>query len=109
MKRSFAVVTAVCLYLCVCAVSAFASGIPGSGKNAIVLASFGTTVPSAVVSITNIVDTVKKAYPETEVRLTFTSNIIRSVWKKRQVEPKEWLDQGIPEGPRHTGQGFRLP
>lgn len=100
MKRSFAVVTAVCLYLCVCTVGAFASGpsgIPGSGKNAIILASFGTTVPTAVESITNIVDTVKKAYPKTEVRLTFTSNIIRSVWKKRQAEPKVWLDQGIPE------------
>jgi sirohydrochlorin cobaltochelatase len=100
MKRSFAAVAAVCLYLCVCAVSVFASGttgIPGSGKNAIVLASFGTTVPSAVASITNITNTVKKAYPETEVRLTFTSNIIRSVWKKRQAKPQEWLDQGIPE------------
>lgn len=72
-------------------------GMPGAGKNAIVLASFGTTVPSAVGSITNIVDTVKKAYPETEVRLTFTSNIIRSVWKERQANPQEWLDQGIPE------------
>ncbi|MFT5726276.1 MAG: sirohydrochlorin cobaltochelatase [Desulforhopalus sp.] len=97
MKRSLVAVAAVCLYLGVCSVGAFASGIPGSGKNAIVLASFGTTVPSAVVSITNIVDTVKKAYPETEVRLTFTSNIIRSVWKKRQAKPQEWLDQGIPE------------
>jgi len=97
MKRSFVVVAAVCLSLCVCSVGAFASGTSGSGKTAIVLASFGTTVPSAVASITNIVDTVKKAYPETEVRLTFTSNIIRSVWKKRQAKPQEWLEQGIPE------------
>jgi len=65
-------------------------------KNAIILASFGTTVPSAVQSITNITDTVKAAYPETEVRLTFTSNIIRSIWKKRQAEPEKWLGQGIP-------------
>ncbi len=97
MKRSFVAVAAVCLYLCVCSVGAFASESPNSGKNAIVLASFGTTVPSAVASITNIVDTVKRAYPKTEVRLTFTSNIIRSVWKKRQAKPQEWLDQGIPE------------
>lgn len=100
MKRCFVAVTAVCLYVIVCATGAFASGkmgAAGSGKNAIVLASFGTTVPTAVASITNIVDTVKKAYPETEVRLTFTSNIIRSVWKKRQAEPKVWLDQGVPE------------
>ena len=100
MKRCFAVVTAVVLYLCVSTVGVFASGstgIAGSGKNAIVLASFGTTVPSAVGAITNITNTVRKAYPETEVRLTFTSNIIRSVWRKRQVEPQKWLDQGISE------------
>lgn len=97
MKRSFAVVTAVFLYLCVCTAGAFASGSTESGKNAIVLASFGTTVPSAVVSITNITNTVRKAYPETEVRLTFTSNIIRSIWKKRQADPQQWLDQGISE------------
>ncbi len=72
-------------------------GIPGSGKNAIIVASFGTTVPEAVASITNITETVRKAYPETEVRLTFTSNIIRSIWKKRQAEPQKWLDQSIPE------------
>ncbi|WP_028584596.1 sirohydrochlorin cobaltochelatase [Desulfogranum mediterraneum] len=67
------------------------------GKTAIVLASFGTTVPSAVKAITNISDKVRAAYPDTEVRLTFTSNIIRSVWKKRQAEPQKWLDQGIPK------------
>jgi len=100
MKRCFAIVTTVFLYLCVSTMGAFASdstGIPGSGKNAIVLASFGTTVPSAIVAITNITNTVKKAYPETEVRLTFTSNMIRSIWKKRQAEPQKWLDQGVPE------------
>lgn len=68
-----------------------------SGKNAIILASFGTTVPEAVSAITNITDTVKKAYPETEVRITFTSSIIRSIWKERQEEPKKWLAQGVPE------------
>lgn len=29
--------------------------------------------------------------------MTFTSNIIRKVWKKRQAEPQKWLDQGVPE------------
>jgi sirohydrochlorin cobaltochelatase len=70
---------------------------PGSGKSAILLASFGTTVPEAVGAITNITDTVKEAYPGTEVRITFTSNIIRSIWKKRQAEPEVWLSRGIPE------------
>jgi sirohydrochlorin cobaltochelatase len=68
-----------------------------SGKTAILLAGFGTTVPSAVQSLTHISDTVKKAYPGTEVRTTFTSNIVRAVWKKRRLHPEEWLDQGVPE------------
>ncbi|MEE4165445.1 MAG: sirohydrochlorin cobaltochelatase [Desulfocapsaceae bacterium] len=100
MKKSSSVITLVLLSLFLCTTGAFASGsmgMPGAGKNAIVLASFGTTVPSAVKSITNITDVVRGAYPETEVRITFTSNIIRSVWKKRQAEPQKWLDQGIPE------------
>ncbi|MCK5515236.1 MAG: sirohydrochlorin cobaltochelatase [Desulfobulbaceae bacterium] len=66
------------------------------GKTAIIIASFGTTVPSAIKSITNIIERVKNAYPGTEVRVTFTSNIIRSVWKKRQSDPQKWLDMGIP-------------
>ncbi len=64
-------------------------------KTAIVIASFGTTVPRAVKAIVNIEEKVKIAFPETEVRMTFTSNIIRSVWRKRQAEPQKWLDQGI--------------
>ncbi|OEU49217.1 MAG: cobalt chelatase [Desulfobulbaceae bacterium S5133MH15] len=71
--------------------------VPPKGKTAIIIASFGTTVPSAIQSITNIVDRVKKTYPTTEVRVTFTSNIIRSVWKKRQAEAQKWLGQGIPK------------
>jgi len=66
------------------------------GKTAIVLASFGTTVPSAVKAIAHISDQVRKAYPETEVRLSFTSNIVRKVWKKRRLAAQEWLEKGIP-------------
>ena len=100
MKRSIQIITIAALVFVISTAGVFASGgmgASGPGKNAIVLASFGTTVPSAVKAITTITDTVKKAYPGTEVRLTFTSNIIRSVWKKRQANPKEWLDQGIPQ------------
>ncbi|MCD6430179.1 MAG: sirohydrochlorin cobaltochelatase [Deltaproteobacteria bacterium] len=66
-------------------------------KSAIVLASFGTTVPTAVSSIINIQQQIKQAYPGIPVKITFTSNIIRSVWKKRQNDAQKWLDQGIPE------------
>lgn len=86
------------VFLLMQAATCFASNAEvKEGKTAILVASFGTTVPSAVASITNILDKVKAAYPHTEVRVTFTSNIIRSVWKQRQAEPEKWLDQGIPE------------
>jgi len=66
-------------------------------KTAIIIASFGTTVPSAVQSIVNITSRVKAAFPDTEVRIVFTSNIIRSIWEKRSQSPKEWIKKGIPE------------
>ena len=59
-------------------------------KPAIVLASFGTTYPSALVAITNIQKAVQKAYPECVVKLAFTSNIIRGIWHHRQLE-KDYL------------------
>lgn len=73
------------------------SAQPNDGDTAIVIASFGTTVPSAVKAIVNIIDKTKAAYPNTEVRVTFTSNIIRSVWQERRSEPQKWLNMGISE------------
>jgi sirohydrochlorin cobaltochelatase len=66
-------------------------------KVAIILASFGTTVPSAIESIVNIQQKIKTAFPGIPVKITFTSNMIRSVWRERQAEAKKWLDQGVPE------------
>lgn len=40
------------------------------------LPSSGTTVQEAVQSIINIYDKIKTVFPETEVRITCTSNII---------------------------------
>ncbi|MEA3333391.1 MAG: sirohydrochlorin cobaltochelatase [Pseudomonadota bacterium] len=67
-----------------------------SEKTAIVLASFGTTVPTAVQSIINIQHHIENAFPQIAVKHTFTSNIIRKIWKKRQSERDQWLQQGIP-------------
>ena len=69
----------------------------GSDDTAIIIASFGTTVPTAVTSIINIYNKTKEAYPGIEVKITFTSNIIRSVWQERQTDAEEWLDKGIPK------------
>lgn len=57
-------------------------------KKAIVLAGFGTSYPSALVSITNIQKQVQKAFPKVPVKVAFTSNIIRGIWHKRQNDPQ---------------------
>lgn len=64
--------------------SSFAMMGQQKNKKAIVLAYFGTSYPSALVAITNIYTEVQKAFPGTEVKMAFTSNIIRKIWHKRQ-------------------------
>ncbi len=44
---------------------------------AILVSSFGTSIESARAEIDNLVNSVKAAFPEAEVRLSFSSNIIR--------------------------------
>ncbi|MDR2366873.1 MAG: sirohydrochlorin cobaltochelatase [Deltaproteobacteria bacterium] len=55
-------------------------------KPAIVLAAFGTTEVSAVESILNIRDKAKAAFPDYDVHLAFTSNIIRNIWHQRAAD-----------------------
>lgn len=99
MSRHLGPLFVALLLLCTVSVARGAVAPAGTkaAKTAIVLAHFGTTAPSALKAITTITETVKEAYPGTEVRTTFTSNIIRKVWKKRRAEPQKWLDQGVPE------------
>lgn len=97
-KFTFSIAIIALLTLAITPVGfASSGGKPADPKPAIILASFGTTVPEAVASITNIQDKVKAAFPGIPVKITFTSNIIRGVWQERQAEAKKWLDQGIPE------------
>lgn len=66
--------------------------------NAIVLATFGTTYPSALPGILHIRDRMKKRFPGTEVRIAFTSNMIRKIWHKRQNdEAFQKANPSIPE------------
>jgi len=98
MKKFFKILIAFSLILCFASSTLLASeGKMKKDKTAIVIASFGTTYPSALESIINIINHVKKEFPNTKVKVTFTSNIIRKIWKKRQAEAKKWLSKGIPE------------
>ena len=62
---------------------------------AIVLAHFGTTVPGALSALENVCNEVRESFPGIEVRISFTSNIIRRIWQKRRADPQTWLDQGV--------------
>ena len=99
MRKNFMVCLLAMFLVASMSIQTLASGggQQTESKTAIILASFGTTVPEAVGAITNIQDKVKKAFPGVPVKVTFTSNIIRSVWKERQADAKEWLGKGIPE------------
>ncbi len=60
---------------------------PPKHKSAVVLAMFGTTVEPAIEGLLNIRKQIRRAYPETPVRIAFTSNIIRRIWQKRAKDP----------------------
>jgi sirohydrochlorin cobaltochelatase len=57
-------------------------------KPAIVLAAFGTTEVEALKSILNIKSRVAAAFPDYDVHLAFTSNIIRDIWRGRAADPQ---------------------
>ena len=46
-------------------------------KSAILIVSFGTSMPEARQAITALTDSARREFPDAEVRLAFTSNIIR--------------------------------
>ena len=56
-------------------------------NNGIVLAMFGTSVEEALPGLTNIRDRMAEQFPETPVRIAFTSNIIRRIWQERAKNP----------------------
>ncbi|WP_319587768.1 sirohydrochlorin cobaltochelatase [uncultured Desulfobulbus sp.] len=56
-------------------------------RKAIVLAMFGTTVEAALKGLLTIKTAMETAYPQTPVRLAFTSNQIRRIWRKRATDP----------------------
>jgi len=52
-------------------------------SEAIVLAMFGTTVKSGLQDLLAIRSTVEEAFPQTPVKMAFTSNQIRRIWHRR--------------------------
>ncbi|WP_455598456.1 sirohydrochlorin cobaltochelatase [Cloacibacillus sp.] len=75
-------------------------------KKGILVVAFGTSMPDAKKAIDNLVDSAKKAFPDTEVRLAYTSNIIRrKIAKEQNVNiptPTSALAQMNDEGFTHV-------
>lgn len=87
MKLRMFFFTVAVLILCTTTTS-FASGAwKVEHKNAIVLAMFGTTVEPALQGLLNIRTKMIEKYPDTPVRIAFTSNIIRKKWQHRAEDP----------------------
>lgn len=72
-------------------------------KSAILVVSFGTSVPEARQAINNLVDTARKNFPDAEVRLAFTSNIIR---RKLAKESKEFIMNPVQALAQLNDEGF---
>lgn len=98
MRFKAFIVTVSSILLCAAA-NVFASGdYKIEHKNAVVLAMFGTTVESGLQGLINIQTKIKDKFPNTEVRIAFTSNIIRKKWQRRANDP-EYL-KSHPEIPK---------
>ena len=83
--KSFTELTTLAIFLLiVSALPALGASPPGQKTEAIVFATFGTTVPEALGGVTHIRDRIQKRFPETKVKIAFTSNIIRKIWHKRR-------------------------
>ena len=80
---SFTRCTLLAFLCCLLAVS-IVFGQEKPPKRAVVLAAFGTTVPGGLQGILHIRDRMQKKFPNTEIRIAFTSNMIRKIWQKRQ-------------------------
>jgi sirohydrochlorin cobaltochelatase len=76
-----------CLILCF-VLPTGAGAQADADKQAIVFASFGTTVPGALPAILHIRDRIQREYPATPVKIAFTSNIIRKIWRQRRDDPQ---------------------
>ena len=75
MQKLFSVLILISIFL-IPSVS-FAKDKDDNGKSAILIVSFGTSMPEARKAIDNLVNAAKSSFPDSEVRLAFTSNIIR--------------------------------
>ena len=106
MHKVLSALLALAVVLIVPAASFAAHGGEQADKAGILVVSFGTSMPEARRAIDNLVNAAKTAFPGTEVRLAFTSNIIRRKLAREQNEivptPVEALARMNDEGFTHV-------
>ena len=88
MKFKSLIIAVAVMLLCAATNSQASGDYKVEHNNSIVLAMFGTTVEPALQGLLNIREKIMKAYPNTPVRISFTSNIIRKVWQHRAEDPE---------------------
>ena len=80
------------------------SAASAKDKSAILIVSFGTSMPEARKAIDNLVNAAKSSFPDCEVRLAFTSNIIR---RKLAREFNENISNPVEALARLNDEGFK--
>ena len=73
------------------------------GKSAILIVAFGTSIPEARQAINILVDSARTEFPDSEVRLAFTSNIIR---RKIARESQEIISNPVQALAQLNDEGF---
>ena len=79
--------TVALLFFCAATVGFASDAWKVEHKSGVVLAMFGTTVEPALKGLLNIRKKMEEKYPNTPVRIAFTSNIIRKKWQHRAEDP----------------------
>ncbi|RWX51438.1 sirohydrochlorin cobaltochelatase [Candidatus Electrothrix marina] len=87
MKLQLSSLFLIMLLFCSATTALASEGWKVKHKNAIFLAMFGTTVEPALQGLLNIRTKMMEKYPETPVKIAFTSNIIRKKWQGRAEDP----------------------
>ena len=103
MHRFLSALLVLTVLLTLPAASFAAHGDEQADKAGILVASFGTSMPQARRAISNLVNAAKTAFPDVEVRLAFTSNIIR---RKLASERGEIIPTPVEALARMNDEGF---
>ena len=96
-------ISAILLAVLLLVPSAVFAGGEKDEKSAVLVVSFGTSVPEARHAIDNLADSARKEFPKCEVRLAFTSNIIR---RKIARESGELIPNPVQALAQLNDEGF---